>query len=81
MASDLGGATERSTGVSTNFAPGTSGDDEDLDRTFVEYFASILPANAGLGQSACAGRSGATVPPDIHFFPDGCNHQHVQMDY
>jgi hypothetical protein len=81
MASDLGGATDRSTGASTNFAPGTSGDDQNLDRSFVEYFASILPANAGLGQSECAGRSGATIPPDIHFFSDTCNHQHVQMDY
>ena len=81
QASDLGGATDRSTGVSTNFGPGTSGDDQNLDRSFVEYFASILPNNSGLGQSNCAGRSGATIPSGIHFFSDTCNHQHVQMDY
>jgi len=81
QASDLGGATDRSTGVSTNFGPGTAGDDQNLDRAFVEYFASILPANSGLGQSNCAGRSEATIPPGIHFFSDTCNHQHVQMDY
>lgn len=81
QASDLGGATERATGVSTNFGPGTSGDNQDLDRTFVEYFASILPANSGLGQSECAGRTDAVIPPDIHYFSDTCNHQHVQMDY
>lgn len=81
QASDLGGATDRATGVSTNFAPGTANDDQDLDREFVEYFAALLPANSGLGQANCAGRTGATIPPDIHFFSDTCNHQHVQMDY
>jgi hypothetical protein len=81
QASDLGGATDRSTGISTNFGEGTSGDDLTVDREFVEYFASLLPPNSGLGQSNCAGQSGATVPPDTHFFSDTCNHQHVQMDY
>ena len=81
QASDLGGATDRATGVSTNFGPGTSGDDQDLDRAFVEYFASILPPNSGLGQSNCDGRTDATIPADIHFFSDTCNHQHVQTDY
>ena len=81
LASDLGIATERSTGKSTNFTPGTTRDNEALDKSFVEYFSTILPNNAGLGQSECQGRTTAKIRAGVHFFDDTCTHQHVQMTY
>ncbi|MDB4944341.1 MAG: hypothetical protein JWP97_3875 [Labilithrix sp.] len=81
LASDLGGAKDRATGASTNFTPGTARDDKALDRSFVEYFSTILPDNAGLGQSECAGRTSAKVRAGVHYFDDTCTHQHVQMTY
>lgn len=81
LASDLGLATERSTGKETNFTPGTARDNEALDKSFVEFFSTILPNNAGLGQSECAGRTTAKVRAGVHYFNDTCTHQHVQMTY
>ena len=81
MASDIGGATDRRTGLSTNFTSGSTRDNQMLDRAFVEYLASVLPDGAGLGQRGCAGRGSAKVRDEVFYFDDGCNHQHFQMTY
>jgi hypothetical protein len=78
-ASDIGTATDISSGQSTNFTPGSSNDNQQLDHSFYVYLASILPKGGEMGQGECAGRTGITAPPGITFFNDTCTHQHVDM--
>jgi len=78
-ASDLGGVTDLSTGTSTNFTPGTSGDNQQLDHDFYVYMASILPSGSEMGQNECTGRTDITAPQGITFFSDTCTHQHIDL--
>lgn len=72
--------TELSTGRTTNFHSGGSGDNVALDRSFVQSQAALLPPlGGGLGQRYCAGRSGISIPAGAAFFGDYCNHQHVDV--
>ncbi len=67
------------TGARTNFHSGGSGDNDALDRQFVSFLATKLPAGGGLGQRYCGSRGSAAVPKTILFFSDTCNHQHAQV--
>jgi len=78
-ASDIGGATDLASGKSTNFTPGSSNDNQSLDRSFYVYMASIMPKGSELGQDECTGRTGLTAPPGITFFSDTCTHQHIDL--
>ena len=76
---DLGGVWNLTTGAFTSFGGFWGRNDYAVDREFAVYAASILPNGAGLGQSTCAGVSSARLRAGVQFFPDACNHQHVQV--
>jgi len=75
MASDLGGVTEIGSGQSTNFTPGTAGDNAAVDTRFDDFAATVGPDHAALGQ---LGFSGASSPAYQRIaFPDGPTHRHM----
>ena len=76
---DFNIVTDPTTGARTNFHSGGSGDNDALDRQFVSFLATKLPAGGGLGQRYCGSRGSAAVPKTILFFSDTCNHQHAQV--
>jgi hypothetical protein len=76
---DVNIVTDPRTGARTNLHSGGSGDNDTLDRQFVSFLATKLPAGGGLGQRYCGSRGSATVPTSILFFSDTCNHQHAQV--
>ena len=76
---DLGGVWNLTTGAFTSFGGYWGRNDLTVDRDFAVYASNILPNGAGLGQSSCAGVSSARLRPGVQFFPDACNHQHIQV--
>lgn len=47
---------------------------------FVRRLATVLPPDAGIGQSDCRAENGVSVEtPGIRQFPDGCTHLHVEV--
>lgn len=77
MATDLGAVTELSTGRSTNFLPGSSGNDPAVVAGFVDYLAAVGPNHLGLGQLGCADHAGAGPGFVAAAFTDLCTHQHI----
>lgn len=78
-ATDLGGAWNLATGAVTSFGGYWGANDTSMDAQFASYASTILPVGSGLGQSTCPGTSSAQLSPGIVFFPDSCNHQHIQV--
>ena len=76
---DLGGVWNLSSGAFTSFGGYWGPNNYAVDREFAVYAASILPDGAGLGQSTCPGVSSARLRAGVQFFPDACNHQHIQV--
>ncbi len=76
---DMGGAWDLRTGTATSFGGFWGPDRPSLDRAFVSYASTILPAGAGLGQSRCPGRSTARIRAGVRFFADSCTHQHIEV--
>ena len=76
---DLGGVWNLTTGAFTSFGGFWGRNNYAVDREFAVYASSILPNGAGLGQSTCPGVSSARLRTGVQFFPDACNHQHVQV--
>jgi hypothetical protein len=79
MATDIGGAWNLATGAVTSFGGYWGPNNTAMDTQFATYAGSILPSGSGLGQRNCAGTSSAQLKSGIMFFPDSCNHQHVQV--
>jgi len=78
-ATDLGGAWQLASGTFTSFGGAAGANNLELDRVFVNYISTILPDGAGLGQRTCPGQSAARPRAGVQFFPDSCNHQHIQL--
>ncbi len=76
---DIATVTSLSTGAATSFGGNSGPNNLDLDRVFANYASTVLPIGAGLGQSTCPGQSSARLRAGVYFFPDVCNHQHIQV--
>jgi len=79
MASDIGGVTEPSTGLSTNFTPGRAGDDVGVSSRFREFVAQVGPDHLGMGQLGCADSALTGAAFARVGFMDGCTHSHLNV--
>ena len=78
-ATDIASITEISTGLSSNFYPGTVGNNPAVIARFDNLLAARGPSKLALGQSECSDHSQLDAAAKAISFPDGCTHQHLNV--